>query len=741
MRGFFFTRKPSHHHLICFDSYGFIRILLMDRLYFLWFLKMKDISTSSRSIRKQMLFTLALLILLGLLSSWYNIHQLRKEMESELLQKARVAAHSLNTNRLNTLTGTLKDTTNPDYLRLKSQLYNIRTHLPTIRFLYILAKAPDGKIIIITDSQDPTSKNYAPPGMIYTEVPQPYLSAMNRQQDTIVGPVEDRWGQFMTALVPLKVQNTSLNRVTLGMDIPLQHWTQWSLLRTLPILVLIVIIILLIYYIQQMRLVKNRRITRKQIAKQEERYRALFENAADGILIGNQQGIIIDANQSICSLTGYARSELIGSNIVLLFDEETLQKSPFKYSDLIAGKTVRNERILTRKDKTKVFIEMNTRIVSDGRLQTFIRDITKRKENEQVITCQNGQLQATNKELRETNNKLFKQKEELKTAKEKAEESDRLKTAFLANMSHEIRTPMNGIIGFSEAFKETNNSAEDRERYADIVIKSSKQLLTIVNDILDISLLETGKLPVQIETVNINRLLLDLYKRFEKEAKNKEIDLYTETSLPDEKCNIMADPYRLRQVVSNLLSNALKFTNKGHIVLGYKIKQQQIGFFVEDTGIGIAKEQQARVFDRFWQEETNIARQFGGTGLGLSISQKLVTLMGGQIGFTSEKHKGSNFYFWLPLTLSEPADQQQEVPALKLPNGSKILIAEDEDTNFLYLKEILEAYYEEILWAKNGKEAVNYTQEHANISVVLMDIKMPLMNGFEALKVIKRAHP
>ncbi len=695
----------------------------------------------AQRIRKQMLYTIGLLVLLGLSGSWYNIYHARQEMEKELLEKALVAANSINKKHLTSLSGTPKDTLSANYLRIKSQLLSIQQDLENIEFLYIMARRPDDKIVFLVDAQPISSQNYVPPGMVYTEVSPQYLSVMNQGAATTVGPIKDRWGRFMTALVPLNISSSQFSQVTLGMDISTEYWTKWSIIRTAPIVVLILIIILLVYFMQQMRLEKSKQTASEQIELHEERYRALFENAADGILIGNQKGIIIDANHSICRLSGYSKDEMIGQNITLIFDEDELKNTPLNYQELLEGKTVRNQRLLTRKDKTRVPIEMNTRIVSDGRLQAFFRDITERKRSEAVINEKNKQLENRNEALSKINQQLTKQKEELRRAKQKAEESDRLKTAFLANMSHEIRTPMNGIIGFSEAFKEEDTTKEERARYADIVIKSGKQLLKIVNDILDISLLETGKLAIHKEPVNLNSLLMDLYTLYEKQANEKQLELYTQTSLTNNKSNILTDPYRLQQILSNLLNNAIKFTPAGQVTLGYKIKQDQVYFFVEDTGVGIEDKYHKYVFDRFWQEETNIAQQYGGTGLGLSIARKLVALLGGEIGFRSEKHKGTTFYFWLPLQYADSSSEPVKTVNIELARKYNVLIAEDEETNYLYLKEIMESCAVSILWARNGKEAVDYITQNPQIDLVLMDIKMPIMNGFQALNEIRKIQP
>jgi signal transduction histidine kinase len=332
--------------------------------------------------------------------------------------------------------------------------------------------------------------------------------------------------------------------------------------------------------------------------------------------------------------------------------------------------------------------------------------------------------------------------QDLIQAKEKAEESDRLKSAFLANMSHEIRTPMNGVIGFSEMFMNPDLSEERRQYYAKIVIDSGKQLLTLVNDILDISLIEAGKVAFKQEEVNINDLIMNLYAIYNSQAKNKNIGLHTYKDLEDRNSIIVTDKNRLRQILSNLLKNAFKFTSEGHIKYGYVITDSHLQFFVEDTGIGIESEQIEHIFEEFRQENFETAHQYGGTGLGLSISKKLVELLGGKIWVKSQKNKGSVFYFSIPchpvnghIGVSISSQQQE------LDKAFTILVAEDDEINYLYIVEIMSGRNIELIQAHDGKKTIETCKNNPHIDMVLMDIKMPVMNGYEATREIKKFRP
>jgi PAS domain S-box-containing protein len=349
-----------------------------------------------------------------------------------------------------------------------------------------------------------------------------------------------------------------------------------------------------------------------------------------------------------------------------------------------------------------------------------------------------------NEELIRSLDSIRKINEELKMAKLNAEESYRLKSAFLANMSHEIRTPMNGIIGFSELLVDKDLAQDKRKYYAEIVIDSSRQLLNLVNDILDLSRIETGKVSLLYEEVVVNDLINILYAFFEPQIASKQIRFESVKSLNNAQSTISTDKTRLRQVLTNVLNNAIKFTEKGHIKFGYIKNDQYLQFFVEDTGIGIPRNMHEKIFEPFRQAEMDISHQFGGTGLGLSISTKLVELLGGSMWLESEPGKGSVFYFTIPYHAADVSFKENEVPfaiqSIDSP-GTVILVAEDDDINYLYLETVLSKSRVRLLRANNGLDAVELCDRHPEITLVLMDIKMPLLNGYDATRRIKNLRP
>lgn len=333
--------------------------------------------------------------------------------------------------------------------------------------------------------------------------------------------------------------------------------------------------------------------------------------------------------------------------------------------------------------------------------------------------------------------------EDLVAAKEKAEESDRLKTAFLNNISHEIRTPMNAIIGFSALLTDPNLDDESKAAYSETIAQSSNQLLAIINDIVEVSNIEAGIVQITKGKVQLNGTLRRLDDLFSLKAKEKGVILRRITPLPDGEDVIISDITKFTQIFSNLLGNALKFTRDGTVEFGYRAAREELEFFVSDTGIGIPENQISRVFDRFYQIDHQLSRLNEGTGLGLSISKAYVEMLGGRIWAESEPEKGSVFFFTLPF--KKPAHEEASVTTAKVESPLRgeyhILVAEDDDTNGDLLKSYLDVPGLKVTLVTDGQEAVRHCLSGEKIDLVLMDMKMPVLNGFEATRIIKKHRP
>lgn len=332
----------------------------------------------------------------------------------------------------------------------------------------------------------------------------------------------------------------------------------------------------------------------------------------------------------------------------------------------------------------------------------------------------------------------------MQIAKEKAEESDKLKTSFLANMSHEIRTPMNGILGFADLLKSPDLSTEEKEEYIQIIEKSGQRMLNIINDLIDISKIEAGQIELHYGQTYIDDIIDELYKFFKPLADSKGLILRSKKDNSFKNRMIQSDRFRITQVLSNLINNALKFTQHGTIEFGYIEEYDKLEFYISDTGIGISPELKESIFERFRQADHSLSRDHEGSGLGLSISKALVEMHGGQIWVDSTLNQGSTFYFTIPCNLVQ--DRMQNDKPEKSPTGESslvglpVLVAEDDEISFIFIEKLLQEEEMKIIHAKNGIEALEMLEEN-DVSVILMDLKMPKMSGLEATKIIREKYP
>jgi PAS domain S-box-containing protein len=334
---------------------------------------------------------------------------------------------------------------------------------------------------------------------------------------------------------------------------------------------------------------------------------------------------------------------------------------------------------------------------------------------------------------------------QLVNAKEKAEESDKLKSVFLANISHEIRTPMNGIIGFSQLLDKPGLSAERIKYYTNLIQVKSRSLMGIINDIIDISKIEAGVVHINETVFNLNDIIDELYEAYSLKIKNlsqKNIDIQISSALKKNNAIIKSDSIKIRQVLTNLIENAIKFTEKGKIDFGYIIENNKIQFYVKDSGIGIPKTKHTIIFERFRQGDEALSRNFSGSGLGLSISKAYIKLLGGEIWVNSEPGVGSQFYFTIPYYHFEKTQlnekiNNEEVDSLSLSN-KRILIVEDDPVSRYFLQELLTETGADLVFAEDGLKAINILKKNIDISLVLLDIQLPEFSGYHVAQESKK---
>jgi len=459
----------------------------------------------------------------------------------------------------------------------------------------------------------------------------------------------------------------------------------------------------------------------KIIRHNEKRYRTLVENSTDAIYILQKEKFVL-INKKFETLFGYTQDEL--------------QQPDFDFLNLVApehrdyikqrGKDISENAELPRKyeftgltkDNTRVYLEVSVNYMKlDDEISTqgIIHDITDRK----------------NREI------------ELLKAKQLAEESDHLKSAFLANMSHEIRTPMNGILGFADLLKSQNYSPEEQLNFISIIQKSGERMLSTINSIIDISKIESGVETVQIEQVNITQIMNDWYNFFLPEAKQKGLKFILELPKSNYDDHFYTDSYKLNSILNNLIKNALKFTNQGSITFGYSFSQSDLNIKISDTGMGIPENKQKSIFDYFVQADVSTSRGYEGSGLGLSITKGYIELLNGTIEMESAVGKGTSFFVCIPNHKKDKVEKpmvQKTVTNKTPPTNLKIIVAEDDSVSANYLGIILKGIAKTTLFAKNGIEVIELLKTNPDTHVILMDMKMPKMNGLEATRLIRETN-
>jgi PAS domain S-box-containing protein len=365
-------------------------------------------------------------------------------------------------------------------------------------------------------------------------------------------------------------------------------------------------------------------------------------------------------------------------------------------------------------------------------------------ESKIILEKQNLQLLQLNELLRKQNEEIISKNTELALATEKAEASSRLKTAFLNNISHEVRTPLNGIVGFAQFIADEEMPAADKQEYIEAMNMSVSRLMNTMSDILDVSLLMTGNMQVQFDKFLMNELIEEVYQKYEAAAKEKGIDF--KCLLPESQTiTVINDRVFVLKIITEIVDNAIKYTNSGYVKYGYKLSGNDIDIFVEDTGIGISDETLPEIYEPFTQQDSSNTRSFEGSGLGLTLVRGLVDLLDGTIHIQTKKDNGTKFVISIPHHQPSIQIRNTITPVQEVSEGKSykpvILLAEDEELNILYSKQIFKNRNFKLEFAKNGLEAIEMAKKLPDIELILMDIKMPVMDGLEATKLIKQFRP
>lgn len=467
---------------------------------------------------------------------------------------------------------------------------------------------------------------------------------------------------------------------------------------------------------------QNRKAS-ERLQLSEQRFSGMLKNTLLFSLIIDADGKLSYSNDSFLKVTGYTAEEIIGKDALLtIIPEDSLRTVRDAFSYILKGQTgfYNYESEILTKDRTKIFVSWNVTVIKDeNNIPSSVVCI-----GENITIRRRAEV-------------------ELVKAKTKAEESDKLKSIFLTNMSHEIRTPMNAIMGFSNLLGEGNVDEDERKKYIEIIQNAGDRLLKIINDIIDVSKIEAKQLSLDLTECDLNGIFKNTFESFKKSEillHKPEIQLIL--SIPDKNNDVkfISDPHRFQQVLDNLISNAIKYTENGEIETGYKLifdkGEELIEVFVRDTGLGIPEDMHDMIFERFRQVEEG--RFHEGAGLGLSISKGILDLLGGEIWFTSEPGKGTTFFFSVPYVVPERRKMKETRTDLPVPSlkGKTVIIAEDDYNSYFYLRLLLEEMHANILYAENGFVLMNLLR-HKVPDLILLDINMPVISGFECLTKIR----
>jgi PAS domain S-box-containing protein len=500
--------------------------------------------------------------------------------------------------------------------------------------------------------------------------------------------------------------------------------------------------------------ITERKKSQRAIQESEEIFRNFMEYSPVYVFFKDENIRSIKLSKNYEKMLGKTMDELIGKTMDDLFPSELARrmieddKKVLKEGKMVTVDEELDGRYYTT-IKYPIQIDSNTRYLAG-----FTIDVTEKKQAEEILRKQKAEIEKQNQEFSVLNAEYFSVNEELRTsneelaaARDKAQESDRLKSAFLANMSHEIRTPMNAIIGFSDLLNNPDLPPEKQQLFTRTIRQRSYDLLTLINDILDLSKIEAGQMNFCVESCNLDEILSDICSTFKAiwyDSGKSKVELLVENYLNPIENRIFTDSGRLRQILSNLVGNAFKFTQKGSITITcQRIESDLLQFSIKDTGIGISPEKKSIIFDRFRQADDYSAQQFGGTGLGLSISKGLVELFGGKIWVESKQGEGSNFFFTIPYKSDTSSRIVLDEPMHISYNWGKkkLLLVEDDEFNSEYTKEVLKETGIKVISMVYGKEAIKSVKTEGHFDLVLLDIRLPDIEGLEVAKQLKLIKP
>lgn len=681
--------------------------------------------------RKSEFIILAAIIIGGTLFVGNTWNQNKKSQKEEVLQIARTAKASLPLYLLEDLNASIDDTLNPSYKILKERLINLVSTNPQVSFAYVFTQK-EGKIFFYADSEMESSEDYSPPGQEFSEAQeedkQPFLDGRER----ITEPLTDRWGTWITVYIPIVDKSGEVSSV-FGMDFDAKTWNT-RLLHDVFRSLILALLAILVWFFQYRIVIKNRSLKKmfestikadKKLQISEARTRSITDSANDAILMIDHQGNVTYWNPAAERIFGYTREEVIGRNLHNQITPEKYRESyqkafpEFLKSGMGAavGKTLDLEAV--RKDGTIISVQLSLSAINiDGNWNAIgiMRDTTEKKRIEAALI----------------------------KAKQESEAANKAKSVFLSNMSHEIRTPLNAIIGFSQLMKRDMNLSSQQKEYNTAIIRAGEHLLELINEILELSKIEAGRIVLNPTSIDLHAMCDDIYMMFRERANDKHLQLLFENS-EDLPRYVMVDEGKLRQLFVNIIGNAIKFTDEGGVAIRTQAISSEEGksyliVEVQDSGPGISEEEIGKLFRHFEQTSTGVKKGTG-TGLGLALSRELALLMGGDITVSSKVGEGSIFTFKIEFTAGneseiEKPDTKRVIGIADKSKSYTILVVDDKKENLQVAVNLLELVGFSTEEAVDGKEAIEKVIA-SKPDLILMDMRMPVMDGYEATRIIK----
>ncbi len=668
---------------------------------------------------------LILLVCFGAFYVRYTWLESKNRTTSEVLKEAYAIEVSLNGKELTQLHGVPADNNTQTYKDMKAKLMALINVYHEARFIYFYTKV-DGKLFFMVDSESTQSKDCSPAGQEYTEEDPEARIPFESGKSLITKPATDRWGTWVSVLVPVKNSETGKVVAVLGIDYPADKWLNEAKLAVAESSIVVFTFVLLLMAIYII-LKKNSSLSIHNLEREiADKHMLALVAAADQIddviavkdldlrvISGNKAFVNVAGKTSISDLIGRTDAEIFGISPdvepvkTYMTDERHAQTlSPGDY-------IVKEENLILPDGQIKIMLtkkfpvyNTNNELIFTGSIS---RDITERKKAE--IDLQNS--------------------------KELAEAASVAKSDFLSNMSHEIRTPLNGVIGFTELLRSTPLNKTQKE-YLENAIVSANSLLGVISDILDFSKIEAGKLDLELVKTDMVQLMESATDIIKVHAANKKIELLLSIQ-PDMPRFALVDPIRLKQILVNLMSNAVKFTHDGEVELklSFEKKDEKTGFFtlaVRDTGIGVRDTDRDKLFKAFSQADTSTTRRYGGTGLGLTISNSLAHKMGSCIQFESEFGKGSKFFFTL-----ETAYETAEDANLKQSKSIKrVLVIDDNDNNRMILEHTFKHWGIDFVGCDGGIAAIEVLNTAERFDLIIVDYHMPDIDGIETIRRVRQ---